>query len=165
MFCQHCGSENQRAKAYCTRCGEWLPDLKSPLRRAASPLETVSMMIVFNGMSIFLGLLAAVALFIMFFAREAHWGFLAMSATFCLITAIYQLTSFVSGMRLRQRLEARRVDKAANAPERLNGVAGGVKTLQAADTSPFFGAGSVTDRTTDLLAPQPLTPARKGEQG
>ena len=28
MYCSTCGADSQTAKAYCKRCGEWLPDIK-----------------------------------------------------------------------------------------------------------------------------------------
>ena len=39
MFCPKCGADAQKAESYCTRCGEWLPDVNSFTRTLQKKIE------------------------------------------------------------------------------------------------------------------------------
>lgn len=153
MFCSKCGADAQRTNAYCTRCGEWLPDPKSLAllgRGANTPDQRLMTMVVFNALSAVFGLFSAIALYATYLGRDdARWS-IYIAAGFCLVTAIYQSINFFYSLELRRRLRRGRESGAARpglderpAP----------RGLPDAPAELFVNRASVTDNTTELLEP------------
>ena len=163
MFCMHCGAGSQRPDAYCTRCGEWLPDANLPAsrrRHSKTPAEKMSMMLTFSAINAALALFSAIALYATYLGREeARWS-IYVAASFCLVIAIHQTISLVLNLQLRRRLARGR----AAQPESLAAPAEvpAARSLGAADDGPFADVRSVTENTTELLAGVPRT-GRSGE--
>jgi hypothetical protein len=67
MFCPICGADSQRPKAYCRRCGEWLPDIKGRTGIAfggETPQQNVFTGLFINALSTLAALFSAIALYI-----------------------------------------------------------------------------------------------------
>ncbi len=154
MFCSGCGTENSKANAYCKRCGEWMPDVKSPgLRKKlnASPEQSVKTVLFASGLSAWFALFSSLALFIIFFSKHVNWNNILLAATFCLAIAMYQIGIFINGLKLRQRIKRGRAEEASQIPEQDD-----PHLLKPPGAVGFFEAGSVTENTTELLEPLPL---------
>lgn len=162
MFCPNCGAGEQSADAYCKRCGQWLPDLKSATRfgrrRPHTPEQKMRVVLVFNALNAALALFSAVALFTLLGRHDLSWQ-VPLAADFCLIICVQQLISFILNLQLRGRFMHRREEPAAAARQTLDGAA--AHALGAADAGPFAEVRSVTEHTTELLG----EPARRGERG
>ena len=161
MFCPSCGADNQTAKAYCKRCGEWLPALKrSSAFGGETPQQNVFVNLFMSALSAIVALFSAIALYATYLGTdEAKWS-IYLAAAFCLCIAGWQASSFVVGLKLRNRLNRAResVEPASQLEEVRNATA-----LPPADMSNFVRAQSVTENTTELL--QPLDrPLRNGSQ-
>lgn len=153
MFCPGCGADNQTAKAYCKRCGEWLPEFK---RRASgafggeTPQENVFMGLFLSALSAAVALFSAIALYATYLGtNEAKWS-IYVAAAFSLCIAGWQLSSFAVGLKLRRRLNRARegVEVDSHLQEAPRSPA-----LPSADTSNIVRANSVTENTTELLQP------------
>ena len=157
MFCMHCGAGSQRPDAYCTRCGEWLPDAHLPAarrRHSKTPAEKMSMMLTFSAINAALALFSSVALYATYLGRdEARWS-IYVAAAFCLVIAVHQTISLVLNVQLRRRLARGRATlSAAQSATRADAPA--ARALDAADDRPFADLRSVTEKTTELLAEVP----------
>ena len=153
MFCPSCGADNQTAKAFCKRCGEWLPELK---RRSSgafggqTPQENVFMGLFMSALSAVVALFSAIALYATYLGTsEAKWS-IYVAAAFSLCIAGWQLSSFVVGLKLRRRLNRARQGVAVDSKLQ---EAASSPSLPPADTSNFVRAQSVTENTTELLQP------------
>ena len=152
MFCPTCGAESQSTNAYCKRCGEWLPDVKT--RRAAfggkTPQQNVFIGLFMSASSVVFALISAIALYATYLGTpEEKWS-VNLAATFCICIAVWQTASFMAGLRLHKRLKKGR-EKLSPASE-----------LDAQRTSPALSSGdktdfvistSVTEETTRALEP------------
>lgn len=178
MFCPHCGAENRLAEGYCTRCGEYLPDLKSqgggwpPRRRPRTPEQKMRVMAVFSAVNAALALSSSIALYATHLGRasdpDTHWA-VFMAAAFCMVIAAHQTVSFIFNMQLQSRLKkARQSDARAREAEgagaRELGGADARRALGEPDAAPFEGVRSVTENTTELLEPVPRRGARGPER-
>ncbi|HEX8922299.1 MAG TPA: hypothetical protein VF766_12555 [Pyrinomonadaceae bacterium] len=154
MFCPSCGTESPSAEVYCKRCGEWLPDLKTSRVKwgGETPEQHLKVMLFLNGFSALAALFSAIILYATYFGRGGMSGAVASTAALCISISAWQISAFIIGLKLRRRLKRGRGDKESQ------GVLAEAKTqpaLNAADTAPFVGARSVTENTTELLAPLP----------
>jgi len=150
MFCPNCGAANQTAKAYCKRCGEWLPEFKRGVFGGDTPQQNVFTNLFMSALSTVVALFSAIALYATYLGTdEAKWS-IYIAAAFCLCIAGWQASSFVVGLKLRSRLNRAResVEPASQLEEVRNATA-----LPPADMSIFARAQSVTENTTDLLQP------------
>ena len=154
MFCPTCGAGEQRADAYCTRCGQWLTDANAiqghwhpVLRRIRTPEQRLRAMFVFNLLDALLALAAAVILF----GTRLHNGAIFLAATFCLVIAVHQIVSLIFNVKIQRRLKRARTDTTKHdVPGKLS--AADAPALNAADAGLFTPArGSVTENTTELL--------------
>ncbi|HYO99239.1 MAG TPA: hypothetical protein VER76_03410 [Pyrinomonadaceae bacterium] len=160
MFCPECGAGDQRADAYCTRCGEWLFDAKSAqghwhpvLRRARTPEQRMKMMLVFNTLDAVLALASAVIIYATQAGRAGHAPLVYVAAAFCIVIAAHQIISLIVNLKIQQRLKrARNEDATAAAAAALAGETH-AHALNAADSGLFTEVqrGSVTENTTELL--------------
>ena len=164
MFCPKCGAENRQAEGYCTRCGEWLPDLGEPRRLGRrlprTPEQRLRVMAIFSAVNAALALFSSIALYATHLGDpdNAKWSVFAAAAC-CMVIAAHQTVSFVFNLQLQRRLKkARASDAEARAV-----VSGEPRALGAADARPFADVRSVTEGTTELLEPQPRTGA--GREG
>ena len=160
MFCPKCGAGEQREKAYCTRCGEWLPDLKAAGRRqfgGMTPQENVRTMLIFNLLSTLFALLTAAALYATYFGHGGKWA-IQFAASFCLVVAAWQMTNFFVALKLRQRFKRGRESEAGHALEA--GAPTDERALSSADTAQFLDAPSVMETPTESL-----DPISRGERG
>ncbi len=100
------------------------------------------MMIIFNALSALFGAASAIALF-SYMRNGAEWP-ITLAGIFCIIISVYQTICFIFALSLQRRLkrgkDQRELDSAREIP-----------ALNAADTSQFVRAPSVTERTTELL--------------
>ena len=153
MFCMHCGAGSQRPDAYCTRCGEWLPDANLPAsrrRHSKTPAEKMSMMLTFSAINAALALFSAIALYATYLGREeARWS-IYVAASFCLVIAVHQTISLVLNLQLRSRLARGRAEQTPS-PDG----ATAARSLDAADDRPFADVRSMSENTTELLAGVP----------
>ena len=93
------------------------------------------------------------------FGDQAKWS-IYLAAAFCLCIAGWQASSFVVGLKLRNRLNRARESVKTDSQLEQAPVA---TALPAADMSNFVGAQSVTENTTELLQPV-RRPEGKGSQ-
>ena len=151
MFCPTCGTDKQTANAFCKRCGEWLPDLKSggSLKFGGeTPQQNIFTGLFMSALSTVAALLSAIALYATYLGSgDAKWS-VYLAAAVCLCIAGWQASSFVVGLKLRQRLKKAR--------ETLNPIEGlpsreALPALEAVDATNFVGAPSVTENTTQHL--------------
>lgn len=166
MFCPRCGSENRLAEDYCTRCGDWLPDLDAQAHRhrrsPRTPEQKMRAMMVFSVVNAALALFSSIALYATYLGRkDAQWS-VYIAAACCLVIAIHQMLSFVFNLQIQSRLKRARERGAESAT--LPSVPPRAPELQAADASQFVGVrgASVTEGTTELLE---TVPRRMGEAG
>lgn len=153
MFCPTCGADGQAANAYCKRCGEWLPDLKSGSRSSfggATPQQNIFTGLFMSALSAVVALISAIALYATYLGTsEAKWS-VYLAAAFCLCIAGWQTSSFIVGLKLRRRLK-RAHEIAGPLPElEANRT---MPSLGAADTRAFVNPPAVTENTTELLQP------------
>ena len=148
MYCPSCGADSQIANAFCKRCGEWLPDIKSHSRIAfggETPQQNIFTSLFMSALSTLAALFSAIALYATYLgAGDAKWS-VYFAAAFCLCIAGWQTSSFVVTLKLKQRLKHGR----ASASELNTGAS--APALQAGDQSAFIDVSSVTENTTELL--------------
>ena len=112
MFCPKCGADAQNADSYCTRCGEWLPDLNSLTRpglfRKRTREEKIRKMRVLEAISAGLALTAAAMIFAVL-SGGADTQLLFLSLLCCVIVAVYQIVNFYLGSTLQKRIEQSRL--------------------------------------------------------
>ena len=175
MFCPRCGAENRQAEGYCTRCGDYLPELDASgrlirRRRAGTPEERLRKMAIFSAINAALALFSSLALYAAHLGRagDAHWTVFAAAAC-CLVIAGHQTVSLVLNLQLQHRLKKARASDAAahNAVAEAKAFAegNGPRALGAADESGFADVRSVTEHTTELLEPLPRRGGGQGQGG
>ena len=155
MFCPGCGAESPSAEVYCKRCGEWLPDIKSQRVKwgGETPEQHLKVMLFLNGFSAVSALFSAIVLYATYLGRGGGMnGAVALTAALCVSISAWQISAFVIGLKLRRRLKRGRGDKESQA---VLAEAPAQPALNAADTSRFVGARSITENTTELLTPLP----------
>ena len=165
MFCPTCGAGEQRADAYCTRCGQWLQDANAAqghwhpvFRRARTPEQRMRMMLVFNAMDAALALAAMILLYSTQAGRAEQQPHVFLAAAFCIVIAAHQIISLIINLKIQRRLKRARDEKAAEALAAGTNAtaAGATPALNAADAELFINArGSVTENTTELLEAVP----------
>lgn len=168
MFCPKCGAEGQSARAYCKRCGEWLPDLRASARAefgGASPEENARMMLVMSALSSVFALFAAAALYATHLGRAGVSWSVYFAAAFCLVIAAWQLSNFLIGIKLLKRLrKGREAPAAEDEPVSVAGRAAERHALGAGERTQFTGAGGVTEGTTRTLEPVPGRDERRDQR-
>lgn len=151
MFCPTCGADSQNAKAYCKRCGEWLPDIKTRTSSAfggETPQQNIFTSLFLSAVSALAALFSAIALYATYLGSgEGEWS-VYVAAAFCLCIAAWQASSFIVGLKLRQRLAKGRQDTVAVSEP---GAQRLVPSLNSADMSAFVSPPGVTENTTELL--------------
>jgi hypothetical protein len=147
MFCPKCGADAQNAESYCTRCGEWLPDLNSLTRpgvfRKRTREEKIRKMRVLEAISAGLALAAAA----MIFAVRRGSGdpqLLFLSLLCCLIIAVYQIVNFYLGSTMQKKIEQSRLKA-----ETLSHT--GAEQLGSGGSTTFVNPQSVVENTTRHL--------------
>jgi len=153
VFCPICGADSQSPNAYCKRCGEWLPNIKSRTRAAfggETPPQNIFTGLFLSALSILAALFSASALYATYLGSgDAKWS-VYVAAAFCLCIAGWQMSSFVVGLKLQRRLKKGR-EELSSASE-----------LDAQRSSPALSSGdmtnlvsspSVTENTTRTLEP------------
>ena len=147
MFCPKCGADAQNAESYCTRCGEWLPDLNSFTRpglfRKRTREEKIRKMRVLEAISAGLSLTAAAVIFAVI-GGTADTQLLFLSLLCCLIVAVYQIVNFYLGSTLQKKIEQSRL-KAETLPHK------GVEQLGPGESTTFVNPQSVVENTTKHL--------------
>src|SRR5918999_3512456 len=112
MFCPKCGADAQKGESYCTRCGEWLPDLNSLTRpglfRKRTREEKIRKMRVLEAISAGLAVTAAAIIFAVI-SGGADTQLLFLSLLCCLVVAVYQLVNFSLGSTLQRKIEQSRL--------------------------------------------------------
>ena len=147
MFCPKCGVDAQNAESYCTRCGEWLPDLDSLLRpalfRKRTREEKIRKMRVLEAISAGLALTAAAIIFAVL-RGSADTQLLFLSLLCCLVVAVYQVVNFFLGSTLQKKIEQSRLK-----PEALPHKE--VEQLGSGGSTTFVNRHSVVENTTKHL--------------
>jgi len=151
IFCPHCGTQRQRVKSYCTRCGEWLADPKERVDTefgGASPESKIRTMLWMNSLSAAAALFCAILLYATYFGVEGSRWSAFVAAGWCLAITAWQISNVIIAIKLRGQLRKNRVgNKAASYTTT-------APALQASDAVPFVTTPqSVTDKTTELLEP------------
>lgn len=158
MFCPHCGASDQRAEAYCTRCGEWLLPVDGTQRRTSSPQEKMRVMVVFSGINAVMALCSAICLYAAHLGRpDVHWS-VYMAAALCLVIGVHQTISFIFNWQIQSRIKQSREEPRETAQLASPATP---PALPAARTLPFTSPYSVTENTTDLLDRVPRAPVRR----
>jgi hypothetical protein len=152
MFCPTCGASNQTADAFCKRCGEWLPNLKTRSRMSfggETPQQNIFTGLFMSALSSIVAFISAIALYATYLGTvEAKWS-VYLAAAFCLCIFAWQLSSFLVGLKLRRRLN--RAHAAVDSDAQVKAAAAS-RALPEADTSNFIKPQSVTENTTELLS-------------
>ena len=170
MFCPECGAGDQRAEAYCTRCGQWLADAGSPqghwhpvFRHARTPEQRMKMMLVFNTLDAVLALASAIIIYATQAGSAGHASLVYLAAAFCIVIAVHQIISLVINLKIQQRLKRARTDDANTAAALAGETNAGAHALNPADSGLFtiVQRGSVTDNTTELLEAVPRQPEQR----
>ena len=147
MFCPKCGADAQNADSYCTRCGEWLPDLNSLTRpglfRKRTREEKIRKMRVLEAISAGLSLTAAAVIFAVI-SGTADNQLLFLSLLCCLVVAVYQIVNFYLGSTLQKKIEQSRLQ-----PEKLPHKE--VEQLGSGGSTAFVNRQSVVENTTQHL--------------
>jgi hypothetical protein len=147
MFCPKCGADAQNAESYCTRCGEWLPDLNSLTRpglfRKRTREEKIRKMRILEAVSAGLALTAA-ALIYAVRTGTANPNLLFLSLLCCLIIAVYQIINFYLGSTLQKKIEQSR-SKAETLPNKT------AEQLGSGESTTFVNPHSVVENTTKHL--------------
>ena len=147
MFCPKCGADAQNAESYCTRCGEWLPDLNSLTRpglfRKRTREEKIRKMRVLEAISAGLALTAAAMIFAVL-RGSADTQLLFLSLLCCLIVAVYQIVNFYLGSTLQKKIEESRLK-----PKTLTDKE--VEQLGSGESTTFVNPHSVIENTTKHL--------------
>ena len=148
MFCPKCGADAQNAESYCTRCGEWLPDLNSLTRpglfRKRTREEKIRKMRILEAISAGLALAAAA----MIFAVRRGSGdpqLLFLSLLCCLIIAAYQIVNFYLGSTMQKKIMQSRMKEEAALPDQRVG------ELDSGKSTTFVTPHSVVENTTKHL--------------
>jgi hypothetical protein len=151
MFCPKCGANAQNAESYCTRCGEWLPDLNALTRtglfRKRTREEKIRKMRILEGISAGLALAAAA----MIFAVRRGSGdpeLLFLSLLCCLIIAAYQIVNFYLGSTMQKRIEQSRLEAETLSHK-------GAEQLRSGESTTFVNPQSVVENTTRHLDAMP----------
>ena len=151
MYCPKCGAADQTAKAYCKKCGEWLPDLNPKNRNTfggETPQQMVFTSLFMSAVSTIAALISALALYLTYLpSGDAKWS-VYLAGAFCLCIAAWQASSFFITLRLRQRLSHSR--QAESIPAELS-QSQPAPALNAGDFSNVVGVNSVTENTTEFL--------------
>src|ERR687895_124151 len=103
MFCPRCGAGEQSPRAFCKRCGEWLPEIRSRAPRGfggETPEQNISATLFFSALSSLAALLSAVALYATHL-DGGKWS-VYLAAGVCLCIAAWQASSFAVGLKLRR---------------------------------------------------------------
>src|SRR5687767_13490999 len=147
MFCPKCGADAQNAESYCTRCGEWLPDLNSLTRpglfRKRTREEKIRKMRILEAISAGLALAAAAMIF-SFLRGGADPQLLFLSLLCCLIIAAYQMVNFYLGSTLQKKITQSRMKEETLPNQR-------VGELESGDSTTFVNSQSVVENTTKHL--------------
>jgi hypothetical protein len=145
MFCPKCGADAQNAESYCTRCGEWLPDLKSLTRpglfRKRTREEKIRKIRVLEAISAGLALTAAAMIFAVL-RGSADTQLLFLSLLCCLIVAVYQIVNFYLGSTLQKKIEQSRLNVETHKT---------VEQLGSRESTTFVNPHSVVEKTTKHL--------------
>ena len=147
MFCPKCGVDAQNAESYCTRCGEWLPDLNSLRRpglfRKRTREEKIRKMRVLEAISAGLALTAAAMIFAVL-SGSADTQLLFLSLLCCVIVAVYQIVNFYLGSTLQKKIEQSRL-KLETLPHKT------AEQLGSGESTTFVNPQSVVENTTKHL--------------
>lgn len=154
MFCPECGADNQKQNSYCTRCGGWLPDIRTLLRGDSridviggrTPEQKLNGIVKNNAVGALLTLFSAVAILI---SLDSIGGSLILFVLFaCIISVALQTISFLVGRKMQQ--EVRRIRAGVDQAAELRG-GHGATALE--DAKKFTSAQTVTEDTTRTLEP------------
>lgn len=147
MFCPKCGVDAQNAESYCTRCGEWLPDLNSLRRpglfRKRTREEKIRKMRVLEAISAGLALTAAAMIFAVL-SGSADTQLLFLSLLCCVIVAVYQIVNFYLGSTLQKKIEQSRL-KLETLPHKT------AEQMGSGESTTFVNPQSVVENTTKHL--------------
>jgi hypothetical protein len=147
MFCPKCGADAQNAESYCTRCGEWLPDINSFTRpalfRKRTREEKIRKMRVLELVSAGLSLTAAAVIFAVL-RGTADTQLLFLSVLCCLIVAVYQIVNFYLGSALQKKIEQSRLEAETLSHKTAEQLGAGESTI-------FVNPHSVVENTTKHL--------------
>ena len=156
MFCPKCGADAQNAESYCTRCGEWLPDLSAHTRpglfRKRTREEKIRKMRILEAISAGLALAAAAMIF-SFLRGGSEPQLLFLSLLCCLIIAAYQMVNFYLGSTLQKKITQSRMKEEALPNQR-------VGELDSSESTTFVNPHSVVENTTKHLDAVPRTVKR-----
>jgi hypothetical protein len=152
LFCATCGAAGQQMKAYCKRCGAWLPDIKKTRSRSwggDTPQQNLFTTLFMSALSAVVALFSGIALYATYLGTdEAKWS-IYLAAGFCMCIAGWQASSFIAALKLRRRfgrvIENTQGQVSAHRP---------VAAVGPADTKSFI-VPSITEGTTELLEPVP----------
>ena len=157
MFCPKCGADAQNADSYCTRCGEWLPDLNALTRpglfRRRTREEKIRKMRILEAVSAGLALAAAAMIFAVL-RGSADTQLLFLSLVSCLIVAVYQIVNFYLGSTLQKKIDQSRL-KTDTLPHKTD------EQLGSGETTAFVNPGSVVENTTKHLEAIPRNAKRQ----
>jgi hypothetical protein len=147
MFCPKCGADAQNAESYCTRCGEWLPDVNSFTRpglfRKRTREEKIRKMRILEAISAGLALAAAAMIFAVR-SGSADPQLLFLSLLCCLIIAAYQIVNFYLGSTMQKKITQSRMKEEAIPGQR-------VGELDSGKSTTFVNSHSVVENTTKHL--------------
>ena len=160
MFCPKCGAGAQSVESYCTRCGEWLPDMGALARRhlfsRLTRGEKIAKMRVLEMVSAGLSLTSAVII-IDILAGSGDPQMLTLVAFCCVLVAVYQAVNIYLGYKVQRsadqsRAEGRREIEAEGEE--------GARTIGGGDARHLAGAPGDAEHTAELLEPVPRAPGR-----
>ncbi|HWS55661.1 MAG TPA: hypothetical protein VN228_16095 [Pyrinomonadaceae bacterium] len=160
MFCPGCGSEGQRADAYCKRCGRWIHGGGAGLAwyefGKASPEDTLKTVSSLNVVCSVMAFACGVALFASLMLKTGIYFVGGLVSVYCILLALFQTWSYAVGRKLRRRLREARESGAGP------GEGAAAPVLGPAEASRLAAAPSVAEQTTKHLEP---VPARRPEGG
>ena len=155
MFCPNCGNPDQTAESYCRRCGEFLADFSSQsyllnkLLGGQSPETQVTVNLIINLVT---GLTSVLLLGFLNGYYDAQFikthvsppPVLYLVYIFLGLVTVWQLFSFLVGMRLRSKIVGRRPMSPAESADNIEGEE--MSALPEANR-----AGSITEDPTRML--------------
>jgi hypothetical protein len=152
MFCPNCGNADQTENSYCRKCGEFLPNLKKPLKNSfggETPQENVRAISSLSLIASVASLLVAVW---MYATNHSVPFVLHLAAAVLLCNAFWNLSNFYIVRKLAARLNLKRsesIEQPQILPE--NKSDSSQILLPKADTNEFITPDSVTENTTRKL--------------
>lgn len=153
MFCPNCGKSDQKEKSYCRQCGEFLPNLSKKKLLAwggETPEKQIRTSLSLNLISAIACLIFGILLLSTMGNRGDTTFVVTVAAVLLLTNALWQISNFTIGLKLRKHLKRRQENEENNVQNEISSTAETKELLTEAKFENVVPA-SVTENTTTRL--------------